>query len=436
MIYLRRLILFTLLTCISLLVSPVAAQTNEAKRGGPVVNDCEPHSGSVNSVIELKGFRLGLDEPESAKAAFVIQNGIEIPARTGGGSSVTNDRLNGAQSLEVILPEQVVPGPAQIVVERNGVRSVPVAITITEWLLPVIKKMTPASGAPGTSVDVECENFHINDVIELTDVEGRVVKKYESGGSAWGTGFVVPEDFPEGVLRVRIGNRKLGKNQFTAPVEFIVTNDPLPPEILSEWLTSVAPGQWIDLASSTPLQLQKSEQTEVSFKQAGRETIVSLPHGARSRVEVPSLLAPGEVQLQVRTTRNGRQSKWSTPATLKLLDKPLPPYVQGIRLEKTSWVQLWPGPDRAKKFTAAPGDLIVMNGTFPVAGADKLKVSLVKLGEVVELDVTELNEKAEWLNDLAVRLPGDMASGDWQMTLRATDGSQHVVPIPIRILQK
>jgi hypothetical protein len=184
------------------------------------------------------------------------------------------------------------------------------------------------------------------------------------------------------------------------------------------------------------LQLEKSEQTEVSFKQAGRETVVTLPRGRRPRVEVPPLLAPGEVQLQVRTWRNGRPSKWSTPVTFQLLDKPLPPDVQALRLEKTSWVQLWPGPDRAKNFSAAPGDLIVINGIFPVAGADKLKVLLVRLGEVVELDVTELNEKAEWLNDLSVTLPAKMSSGNWQMSLRAMDGSQCVVPIPIRILPK
>ena len=56
-----------LLTCTLLVASPAVAQTNEA----PVVNGCSPHSGSVNSVTELKGFRLGLDELESAKAFFI-----------------------------------------------------------------------------------------------------------------------------------------------------------------------------------------------------------------------------------------------------------------------------------------------------------------------------------------------------------------------------
>jgi len=423
---LHLLVFCTLLAAIS-----VAAQTNEA---APIVNECWPQSGSVNSVIELKGFRLGPDELESAKV-FFIQNGIEIPARTGGGSSVTNDRLNGPQTLEVIVPEEIALGRAQIVAERNGLRSTPVTFTITEWTLPVIKKITPESGPPGTFVNIECENFHINDEIELRDGDGRLVKDYQSGGSSNGTAFGVPKNFPEGVLRIRIGNRQLGKNQFTPAVEFVVTNEALPLELRPEWIKSVAPGQWVDLQASSLAPLKHSEQTEVSFKQAGREIIVNAPRPVRPRVEVPAVLSPGEVQVQVRTWRNGRPSQWSTPVTIQLAAKPLPPDVQALRLEKGSWVQLWPGPDRAKRFTAAPSDLIVMNGIYPM-NADKLKVLLVRSGDVVELDVTEFDQKTDWFSEVSVRLPADISKGDWQMIVRAVDGTEQLVPIPIRILAK
>ena len=99
-------------------------------------------------------------------------------------------------------------------------------------------------------------------------------------------------------------------------------------------------------------------------------------------------------------------------------------------------MQLWPGPDRATKFTAAPGDLIVMNGVYPVAGADKLKVLLVRAGDVVELDVTELHEKADWFNEVSVRLPANIGSGNWQMIVREIDGTECIVPIPIRVSPK
>jgi hypothetical protein len=71
-----------------------------------------------------------------------------------------------------------------------------------------------------------------------------------------------------------------------------------------------------------------------------------------------------------------------------------------------------------------------------VAGPDKLKVLLVRMGEVVELAVTEFDEKADWFNEISVRLPADMGSGNWQMIVRAIDGSEHLVPIPIRISPK
>jgi len=414
-----------------LVASSVAAQTSEA----PVVNECEPHSGSVNSAIYLRGFRLGSDGVDPAKV-FFIQNGIEIPANAGGGFSTSNDRLNGPQGLRVIVPDEVVPGAALIVAERNGLRSAPITFTIIEWTPPVIKQIIPTSGPPGTTVAIECENFHPSDEIELTDSEGRLVKPQGGAGYSHGTAFTVPADFPEDVLTIRIGNRKFGKGQFTPAVEFIVTNDALQPKVVAEWIKPVAPGQWIDIQVSTFESLKHSEQTEVSFKQAGREIIVNAPRPRDPHVEVPAVLSRGDVQLQVRTWRHGRPSSWSDPVSIQLSEKPLPPNVYSLRHEGENPVDLWPGPDRAKSFKARPGDLILMNGLFPVAGADKLKVLLVRFGQVVELDVSEANEKDPWFGLFRMKLPTDIGSGDWQMILRAIDGTEHVVPIPIRISAK
>ena len=418
-----------LLACTLLVASLAAAQTSDA----PVVNDW-PHSATVNSVIELKGFRLGSGELESAKI-FVIQNEIEMPAFTTGGSGITNNSLNKPQTLQVILPEEVVPGPAQIVAERSGLRSVPVTITITEWTPPIIKRITPTSGPPGTIVGIECDNFHGSDEIELTDGEGRPVE-HGGGGATNGTAFGVPKDSPEGVLRIRLGNRKFGKGQFTPPFEFMVTNEALPLEVVPEWIKAVAPGQWIDIQSSSLAPLEHSEQTEISFKQAGREIIVNAPLPQRPHFEVPAVLLPGDVEVQVRTWRHGRASSWSEPVTIQLSDKRLPPYVQGLRLEEGTWVDMSPGPDRATRFSAAPGDLVTIHGQFPVAGPDSLKVLLVRLGDVVELDVTDPYEKDQWFGDVRMKLPANIGRGNWQMILRATDGTEHVVPIPIRISAK
>ena len=410
---------------------PEASKSN----AGPVVEEWSPKTGSIDSIIELKGYRLYPDVLNKTKA-FVIQNGVELPARTGGGSSTTNDQHHGQNSLDVIVPEDVVPGPAQIVVEVDGHRSIPATIRITEWKLPVIKRISPTRGGPRTIVHIDCEGFHVNDEIEITDAEGQPFR-FNSGGSSICTAFGIPEDAPEGVITIRIGNQKYGKGQYTEPFTFIVTNDPLPPEVLPWFMKSVAPGQWLDVQVCNPNPFTHSERTEVSFKQTGRQIIVTAPKPFRPHVPVPSALSAGEVELQVRTWRDGRPSEWSEPAVIKLADKPLPPFAGAIRLSEGGWVQLWPGPDRPKSFTVSAADEVVLNGIWPVADASKLTVSLVRPGEAITLTPTELNEKADWFSDIRVRLPQSLEEGEWRMIVSSqSDGTQHEVPIPIRVVKK
>ena len=427
----RVFIISLLLVPCSFVASAVAVQG----QAGPVVEELNPKTASIDSIIELKGYRLYPGVWNKTKA-FFIQNGVELPARTAGGLSAINDQHNGAQSLEVFVPDEIVPGLAQVVVEVNGKRSIPATVTITEWQLPIIKRVTPTRGAPGTFVNIECEGFHIDDEIEVTDAEGNPVR-HDGGGSSDGTGFGVHKDTPEGILTIRIGNKKHGKGQYTEPFTFTVTNDPLPFDLIPSYMKSVAPGQWLDLQVSNRGPLQHSELTEVAFKQAGREIIVAAPKPFRPRVAVPGALSAGKVQLQVRTWWKGQPSEWSEPAVFTLADKPLAPSIGAIRLSEGSWVQLWPGPDRATSFTVTPGDQVVLNGLWPVADASKLKVSLVRPGEEVTLTATELDEKADWFSEVKMHLPESLEPGEWRMIVSSeTDGTHDEVPIVIRVVKQ
>ena len=438
---------FVFLSCICLLSANSQAQhqssavqspsgegpkNNASPDMGPVVNDWQPKTGSINSIIELRGYRLHPDAVERAKV-FFIQNGIEIRTVSSGGTSITNDQLNGAQTLEVIVPENAAPGSGQFVVELNGRRSRPAIVEVTEWKAPVVKSLTPTSGSPGTVVNIECEGFHIYDELELTDVAGKQVR-FDSGGSSKGTIFRIPEDAQSGVLTVRIGNTKYGKGQYSEAFTFTVTNDPAPLESITPRVQPIAPGQWLDLQASSNDTLKHSERTEVSFKQAGRTIVGATPKPFRPHVEVPTALSPGKVELQARTWRDGRPSQWSEPIVISLADKPVAPEVSAIRLENGSWVQLWPGPDRATSFRVAPGDVVVMNGRWRVADASKLKVSLVRMGEVIALTAAELDEKAEWFSEVHVRLPKSLGVGDWRMLVSSeTDGAEVEVPLVITV---
>jgi hypothetical protein len=199
----------------------------------------------------------------------------------------------------------------------------------------------------------------------------------------------------------------------------------------------VAPGQWLELQVSNHGPLNHSERTEVLFRQAGREIIVATPKPFRARVAVPSVLSAGQVGLQVRTWHGGQASEWSEPASFNVADKPLAPAIGAIRLSKGGWVQLWPGPDRPASFTVSPGNEVVLNGLWPVADASKLRVSLVRPGEVITLTAKELYEDVVWFSDVSVRLPKTVEPGEWRMIVSSeTDGTHDEVPLVIRVVKK
>ena len=407
------------------------ADAGNRKAAGPMVKSWEPKSASVDSLIYLSGYRLNPGEYDKTKA-FFIQNGAELPARTGGGWSNINDVHDGPQTLLVIVPDGLVPGPAQIVVEFEGRRSGPAAITITEWKLPVIESLSPSTGAAGTLVRIEGEGFHANDEIEVSDADGKPLNVIANGQV-----FGVPKNAPDGIINVRIGNRKYAEGHFTKPLTFTVTSEPLTVELLTDESRSVAPGQWLDLQISNLKPLERSERTEVLFKQAGRTIVVDTSKPYRTHVEVPSALSPGEVQLQLRTWREGRSSPWSEPKSFELADKPTAPLIDTLKVGKDKFASLSPGPDRPTSFTVSPGDELVLYGLWPVADASRLKVALIRGSEVVTLSPTEFDEKANWFSDIQVRLPESLGIGEWRMVVSSeSDGTQVEVPIPIRVVKR
>ncbi|PWT87351.1 MAG: hypothetical protein C5B55_14905 [Blastocatellia bacterium] len=399
--------------------------------GGPEITGFYPQAVSANSILQLQGYRLGATDSSGKNARF-IQNGMEVSARTGGGSSTSNDNQRGEQTLEIIVPELLVVGPAQVVLEVNGRRTPPITVNVVDWKLPELKSIAPITGLPGTVVEIECVGFHINDEIVLTDSNGKT-KRWESGGSVDRTSFTVPKDAPDGVMIVQIGSRKHG-NLLTPPLSFFVATGPLPLDVAGAYMKSVAPGQWLRLSALSYEPLKRSELTEVAFKQKGRTIIVSAPDPHCPRIPVPNALSPGEVQLQVRTWRNEHPSAWSEAVVVRLSETPVPSMIEGIRLEPGSWVDLWPGPERAKSFSAAAGDVIVMNGAFPVADVTKLKVTLNGSIEAIDLKVTDVTEKGQWLNQISVKLPASVEREDWKITVsNVDDGASVELPIIIRI---
>ena len=196
-----------------------AVETEVLNDAAPVVEAWDPKTGSIDTVIYLSGYGLYSSDSNKTKTLF-IQNGVEFRAYAAGGWW-TDDNHNLPQTLGVIVPEKAVFGEAQIVVEHNGRRSDPVTITITKWKLPVIHRLDPTRGAPGTLVRIESEGLHITDELVITDVNGKPFTVNQADGPA----FRIPADAPEGILTVQVGNHKYGKEQLTDPVTFTVTKN-------------------------------------------------------------------------------------------------------------------------------------------------------------------------------------------------------------------
>lgn len=134
---LRFVIFFLCLGFFWLSARPVSAQND-----GPEVTGCIPASGSINSVLELQGYRLSPTDSDKIKVYF-LQNGNKYPANTTGGSSTTNNKRHGPQGLNVTVPEGLVLGPSQIVVESNGLVSAPITVRIAEYTLPKVTRVAP-----------------------------------------------------------------------------------------------------------------------------------------------------------------------------------------------------------------------------------------------------------------------------------------------------
>jgi len=111
--------------------------------------------------------------------------------------------------------------------------------------------------------------------------------------------------------------------------------------------------------------------------------------------------------------------------------------IDSIRLLNGRWASLDPGPDRETSFTVSPGDEVVLHGLWPIADARKLKIQLVRPGELVTMPAMDFDEKANWFGDVQVHLPDSLRVGEWRMIVSSeADGTQTEVPIVIRVIKK
>ena len=265
-----------------------------------------------------------------------VQGTAEHVTVSTGSSHDTANLKRGLHQLNVIVPEQLQPGPCQVVVEVNGSRSAPLTIQINiPATAPVVSDFRPRLPRAGEWVWIEGTGFSESDEIVLTDSQGKAYH-VEAGGTSDANiaAFTLPKDLAAGEATFLVIERRSGGNLSSNSLSLMIVHGPRPLDLYSDWLMPVAPGQWLDLVVGSMEPVKSAERVDVMFQQ--KEQIVVVPTmGANEnnlRVRVPESLAPGSVKIQTRTIVSGEASQWSDAVDYQLLHKPVAAKIYSLEI--------------------------------------------------------------------------------------------------------
>ena len=88
--------------------------------------------------LKIEGYRLGIND--STKVVF-SQNADEFVTTPGGGSWKAGNISQGLQELSVGVPEELLAGKCQIIIDYNGQKSLPFTVEVLQ--LPSIPRISP-----------------------------------------------------------------------------------------------------------------------------------------------------------------------------------------------------------------------------------------------------------------------------------------------------
>jgi hypothetical protein len=407
-----------LLLLAGLYVTGQAQEMAAAKHQLPELLRSTPAIATPGTELELEGYRLGWPDADGVEVAFVQGEASIVAHPTGGGWQAT-DLDNGLQQMKVVVPYGIEPGNCQIQISVNGKKSAPITIEIPLMVSPPeISEVIPRWSEPGDIVWVSGSGFGESDEIELIDAGGNI-HHFPAGSTSTGikTAFSLPANLPNGETVVKIVEKRSGGNQASNPISFWVNNGPVPLDVWGKWLSSVAPGQWLDLVVTSIKPLERADRAEAAFTQNGKQYIVPIVGRVYPRAHVPKFLLAGDAKITTRTWRNGQPSVWSEPIDYKILDHPASPQV--FSLESPTLSQpIYLGPSAPALITLKAGDQITLRGKFPVASGKNLELMLTGEQGSIKLAITDFAPGA-----IKVQLPLQLLQGNWQLDLRCVDSS-------------
>lgn len=326
-----------LMLCVMLLCSsaPVHSQhPGSSPREAPQLTRITPEAAAPSTRIKLEGFRLGANLDEGVRVIFV-QGTAEYSAPAQGGGFENADLERGPQALGVVVPDDLQPGSSGVIVEVEGRRSASLALKINVAATPpVLSGFRPLLPQPGETIWIDGTGFSESDDFELIDASGKThhVGNGQGTSDADVAAFTLPSDLPGGETTLRAIEHRSGSSQVSNTLSFSVVSGPAPLDVWSDWLMPVAPGQWLDLVVTSEMPIKDAKRVEVAFRQKNQLLILPMEDPKKLRVQVPSALFPGSVEIQTRTWVAGEASAWSSPIDFRLLDKPAASKVHSLEI--------------------------------------------------------------------------------------------------------
>lgn len=312
---------------------PARAQTNAAQLP-PVVSKITPQTAAPGVAVEVEGLRLGLDTDRETLAVFFLQNGREYKAESGG-SGYTEGDSTKPQEVLVFVPEELAPGPCQVVVEVKGRRTEPYAMEVSATFEPpVLTDLQPVWVIPGEHVWVNGSGFTGKETAELTDSAGEV-RRIENVGVTSDAGtvsFVLPEDVAEGVVSLRLIETRSGLGKASGALTLKVTRGVAPLQPALGFMKPVAPGQWLNLVVYGNTIYDRMTRVDVSFTQDGQTFSTTAPDLKPLRVLLPASLRAGPVELRLRAWIGEAASDWSDAYTYEVAKAPLAPVIYSVEI--------------------------------------------------------------------------------------------------------
>lgn len=299
-----------------------------AKTSRPMITGVSPRKVSPDVYIDIEGQWL---EPWQLSDVLVlfVQGGVEHSMETRSGGT-----QDGLQYVRAPVPDKLVAGVCQLLLEVKGKGSKPFSIEITSTITPpVLRSFRPPWVQPGEGVMIYGTGFRGSDTFEITDAVGHI-HEIEGSKSTETAAFPLPNSLPDGPASLRVVEHKSSGNQRSNSLSFMISRGPVPLDVLSGWRYPLAPGQILLLSVFSSQPLEQATGVEVMLKQGGLSRSILLKNLKDLRLRIPDGITPGKMEIRNRTWRGTVASEWSEPVSYKVADRPAAPWVHNI--------QIWP----------------------------------------------------------------------------------------------